>query len=184
MGGKWEKWWWGGSDLCLSPLPPAGPPVNVAMAIEVASIDHISEANMVKYPFPVPSHLWMLSLYRCSRDKRFAICIILNYPTWGFESTLNQHVLSCGIIWCSHVFSMLRTMRGGVAGGRFTCVYGEPGSCWILQSKPLYSANMCVCVKSVCPAAHSVSGTPLTSIIKVLTSLIPFERTRKSNARC
>ncbi len=27
--------------------PPTGPPVNVAMAIEVASIDHISEANMV-----------------------------------------------------------------------------------------------------------------------------------------
>lgn len=26
-----------------------GPPVNVAMAIEVASIDHISEANMVMY---------------------------------------------------------------------------------------------------------------------------------------
>lgn len=52
----WRNQWWGGSDLCLSPLsphpPPAGPPVNVAMAIEVASIDHISEANMVKYPFP------------------------------------------------------------------------------------------------------------------------------------
>ncbi|KAI7789929.1 putative gamma-aminobutyric acid receptor subunit delta, partial [Triplophysa rosa] len=26
--------------------PSAGPPVNVAMAVEVASIDHISEANM------------------------------------------------------------------------------------------------------------------------------------------
>lgn len=42
---------WGGGKLaflfCL--LPPAGPPVNVAMAIEVASIDHISEANMVKH---------------------------------------------------------------------------------------------------------------------------------------
>lgn len=25
-----------------------GPPVNVAMAVEVASIDHISEANMVR----------------------------------------------------------------------------------------------------------------------------------------
>lgn len=31
------------------PTPPTGPPVNVAMAIEVASIDHISEANMVKH---------------------------------------------------------------------------------------------------------------------------------------
>lgn len=30
--------------ICFS----SGPPVNVAMAIEVASIDHISEANMVK----------------------------------------------------------------------------------------------------------------------------------------
>lgn len=42
---------WVGS--VFSPLPPTGPPVNVAMAIEVASIDHISEANMVKYLFPV-----------------------------------------------------------------------------------------------------------------------------------
>lgn len=39
-----------GEDACLLFVltsPPAGPPVNVAMAIEVASIDHISEANMV-----------------------------------------------------------------------------------------------------------------------------------------
>lgn len=33
----------------LFPHAPAGPPVNVAMAIEVASIDHISEANMVMF---------------------------------------------------------------------------------------------------------------------------------------
>lgn len=33
--------------------PSTGPPVNVAMAIEVASIDHISEANMVKSTFTV-----------------------------------------------------------------------------------------------------------------------------------
>lgn len=34
---------------CFLTSSSAGPPVNVAMAIEVASIDHISEANMVKY---------------------------------------------------------------------------------------------------------------------------------------
>lgn len=39
----------------FSPVHPAGPPVNVAMAIEVASIDHISEANMVKYSVLHPS---------------------------------------------------------------------------------------------------------------------------------
>lgn len=33
---------------CFLTISSAGPPVNVAMAIEVASIDHISEANMVK----------------------------------------------------------------------------------------------------------------------------------------
>lgn len=39
----------GRGKVCFlfSLLIPAGPPVNVAMAIEVASIDHISEANMV-----------------------------------------------------------------------------------------------------------------------------------------
>ena len=42
----------GAGVVCLTALS-AGPPVNVAMAIEVASIDHISEANMVKYPAPV-----------------------------------------------------------------------------------------------------------------------------------
>lgn len=36
------------SPTCLGPGSfLAGPPVNVALAIEVASIDHISEANMV-----------------------------------------------------------------------------------------------------------------------------------------
>lgn len=47
-GGEREE----GGEGCLLPFltcPPAGPPVNVAMAIEVASIDHISEANMVKF---------------------------------------------------------------------------------------------------------------------------------------
>lgn len=59
MDGGWAEQlrWCSGSDLCLSPLPPAGPPVNVAMAIEVASIDHISEANMVKYLFSVQADL-------------------------------------------------------------------------------------------------------------------------------
>ena len=45
----------GAGAVCLTPLS-AGPPVNVAMAIEVASIDHISEANMVKYPASVFPH--------------------------------------------------------------------------------------------------------------------------------
>lgn len=33
----------------------SGPPVNVALAIEVASIDHISEVNMVCYELNSPS---------------------------------------------------------------------------------------------------------------------------------
>lgn len=32
----------------------SGPPVNVALAIEVASIDHISEVNMVRYQLNLP----------------------------------------------------------------------------------------------------------------------------------
>lgn len=44
-----------------------GPPVNVSMAIEVASIDHISEANMVMFENHPISHLWfiILDLYGC-----------------------------------------------------------------------------------------------------------------------
>lgn len=42
----------GHACVFTSPHTHTGPPVNVAMAIEVASIDHISEANMVKYLSP------------------------------------------------------------------------------------------------------------------------------------
>lgn len=72
MEGGWAEavQWRSGSDLCLSPLPPAGPPVNVAMAIEVASIDHISEANMVKYPISDQSDLKMLSLYTIATEMK------------------------------------------------------------------------------------------------------------------
>lgn len=62
-GGDGGRMYGGLGRICAFHLsPPAGPPVNVAMAIEVASIDHISEANMVKYPFPVQSHLYAFSL--------------------------------------------------------------------------------------------------------------------------
>lgn len=50
---KWRGWVFemGRAKVCpffFLTISSAGPPVNVAMAIEVASIDHISEANMVK----------------------------------------------------------------------------------------------------------------------------------------
>lgn len=41
----------------------AGPPVNVAMAIEVASIDHISEANMVTY------EVYFFMIVLCAADS-------------------------------------------------------------------------------------------------------------------
>lgn len=44
---------------------PTGPPVNVAMAIEVASIDHISEANMVMYKFTCRPLYKMVAIFHC-----------------------------------------------------------------------------------------------------------------------
>lgn len=64
----------GGGWLSFLTYPPAGPPVNVAMAIEVASIDHISEANMVMYSVLLSSP----SIMPSSLQQRSKICYLHN----------------------------------------------------------------------------------------------------------
>lgn len=71
---------WEGAGLpCFLTLSSAGPPVNVAMAIEVASIDHISEANMVScifflFFFVLRTLCFITSL---DWDQSFSVCVSL-----------------------------------------------------------------------------------------------------------
>ena len=61
------------SPTCLHPCSfLAGPPVNVALAIEVASIDHISEVNMVS-PVGIPALPWLCAPRSGEADGRASV---------------------------------------------------------------------------------------------------------------
>lgn len=81
-GSVWFMKGWGLPSFLTS--FPVGPPVNVAMAIEVASIDHISEANMVKYTFTCEVRLIWHSSKRVALATQF---FLLMWCSWVFLNT-------------------------------------------------------------------------------------------------